>query len=134
MCIYIHVYIYTYIYIHTYVYIYIYIHVHVYICIYIYGYTYMDIYIYMDLYIYISIYIYMYMDIHESDHTWFPLWTQHPVWYWGSGRSACGATQRNTRQDRSCKKHDRFWGVQECSITGWWLGHPSEKYESQLGW
>ena len=20
-----------------------------------------------------------------------------------------------------------------CSISGWWLGHPSEKYESQLG-
>ena len=21
-----------------------------------------------------------------------------------------------------------------CIVTGWWLGHPSEKYESQLGW
>ena len=24
--------------------------------------------------------------------------------------------------------------IRTCYITGWWLGHPSEKYESQLGW
>ena len=29
----------------------------------------------------------------------------------------------NGRWERTCN-----------SITGWWLGHPSEKYESQLGW
>ena len=29
-------------------------------------------------------------------------------------------------------EHHSFWMAK--STTGWWLGHPSERYESQLGW
>ena len=51
------------------------------------------------------------------------------------------------RLKTSWKTHgsmDTFWGFlwgtrytppfSDALITGWWLGHPSEKYESQLGW
>ena len=44
----------------------------------------------------------------------------------------------------TCQKGDRAWWLSHqklvCEIprqqylSGWWLGHPSEKYESQLGW
>ena len=35
---------------------------------------------------------------------------------------------------RSEKTAMEIWPmIEDKAITGWWLGHPSEKYESQLG-
>ena len=31
-------------------------------------------------------------------------------------------------------KNSKNWPGKLQKTTGWWLGHPSEKYESQLGW
>ena len=35
---------------------------------------------------------------------------------------------------RTKQKHHTFLHISVLIISGWWLGHPSEKYESQLGW
>ena len=132
MCI--HIYIYIYIYIYTYIFIYIYMYMYICTCVYmnIYIYMYMCIYIYAYIYIYIThvytynyIYIYTYLFVHLS-----------LVLYIDKSQFR--------KQVLFASQHGEVGEVSEVlyihhllgwlSDTGWWLGHPSEKYESQLGW
>ena len=53
--------------------------------------------------------------------SWNSLWTR--------GRLG-QASQNHENHDASCRG---LTGLDVQSLAGWWLGHPSEKYERQLG-
>ena len=118
---------------------YIYIYIYIYICMYIY------IYVYIYMYIYIYVYIYIYICIYNMHIICICMWLHR-----------CGLQIRISSQLHSqlwiARHAQRLWKLQRASTihgrpmvdlhfedmlstyTGWWLGHPSEKYESQLGW
>ena len=61
-----------------------------------------------------------------------PLKSQHPILL---GKMALEELQRNAEECREMHRISRINQESRTSrTTGWWLGHPSEKYESQLGW
>ena len=45
-------------------------------------------------------------------------------------RSLAGSKHRPSGQNPG---DPRSFGIADQCLSGWWLGHPSEKYESQLG-
>ena len=113
----------------------------IYIYIYIYVYIYIRIYIYMYIYICIYIYVYIYMlglqaiglsAIVVGIFTGFTV-ASAAVWpaqafsspLWLDSKSQNCPVDPSSTWDMTTSKQTQ---------TGWWLGHPSEKYESQLGW
>ena len=54
-------------------------------------------------------------------------WVQSPRW----GELSSDLVQQQDMGPWSISNQN--WGIW-VTPTGWWLGHPSEKYESQLGW
>ena len=75
--------------------------------------------------------------IGEQSNSWTNLQKQNlekpqGVEQWGHFKPASGSVVVLARHLLyHCKMHQPGNAVK---ITGWWLGHPSEKYESQLGW
>ena len=59
---------------------------------------------------------------------------------WDSARARIGisrtvrAQSQGKSRSQTPAKHPRIASKNQSIISGWWLGHPSEKYERQLGW
>ena len=116
-----------------------------YLYIYIYVYTkYVCIYIYIYIFYYIAndicIYIYIYF-IYNIIYTYNTNIISHDISHLGVLKPAAEGKEQGEVGATDLGSGLNQWGVplkmvalEWHYITGWWLGHPSEKYESQLGW
>ena len=59
-----------------------------------------------------------------------------PIPQWQLGDRGLGPQSEGIPESRNATQRpwNRWYKMKKPSKTGWWLGHPSEKYERQLGW
>ena len=144
MKMYVHIHIHIYIHI---MYIYMHIYIHAYnICIYIYVCKYIHIYVHIHIciyiYTYMYIYIYVHIHIHIHLHMYKSMMFVHQTWYhwsWHVLTQSDWKPRPQPLQKLGNVLGPKLWVLKfakyiQIYCSGWWLGHPSEKYERQLGW
>ena len=142
---------------HTLTQVYAYTHTYIYIYLFIIWYIiYIHIYIYIQIYNYLSMYVYIYIWYHirPKSKIFQPRWSCVASWQTiGPGGRNTQKTPRKHPENiqKTPRKHPEKTGSKTTIpyntllhssmatsnpqfLAGWWLGHPSEKHESQLGW
>jgi hypothetical protein len=96
-------------------------------------------YVYLYIYIYMHIYIYTYVsvDMHVYASGWKTAASVSTATSWGAARFPKGPSQGLGAKIWRCQSllqgiriwQWRWYGNSKDYVTGWWLSHPSEKYE-----